>query len=347
MMMGQPPPMMLPHPMMAPQLPWTYPPHMNQPMMYTQTSALHGQNFAFSTGHQCPVNPNAFTVPPADPRQPLAPAVALQDDGVCVPRGNSGSADMPQVQPTELITEADDNQKLSTSYRVLGLMWKHGTRATIPKKIRGASIIRSNPVEWTVFRMAQLDEEQTDALLFVCSGVRPSTRIADLGTKTKGELKNAIAREAARVQKAQPERLSGTAHDLKNIILEALRLGYDLMDLPPTVREKYSRNTPLARQPLAIEDTPALPNVAEPPLVEELLSTHAQKRRRLSVKTLSEQQAVGQGGPQQSALAITDAGVGAGNISASSTAPPPSSEAIGNGQEPPSKATSTRTRKNN
>ena len=84
--------------------------------------------------------------------------------------------------------QIDDDHKLSTSYRVLGSMFKHGLRATIPKKMRVSAMVRVDPNEWTIFRMSLLDECQTDCLLYILSAVRPSTRISDLSCKTKGHL---------------------------------------------------------------------------------------------------------------------------------------------------------------
>ena len=88
-----------------------------------------------------------------------------------------------------------------------------------------------------MFRLSRLSEMELDALIFVLSGISPSTKIADLDCKTKGELRQLIATEGKRVQKAQPERLAPLAHDLSNVVQVALQLGMSQTDLPRDAEE--------------------------------------------------------------------------------------------------------------
>ena len=128
---------------------------------------------------------------------------------------------------------ADDDHKLPSAYRVLGCLWKFGARAVIPRKLKTTVLQQVDPQEWTCFRLALLDEVQIDCLIFIVTGAKPTTRISDLGCKTKGQLRDALVREALRIARAHPERKTGLGADLKNAVTEALRLGYDSFDLPP------------------------------------------------------------------------------------------------------------------
>ena len=161
-------------------------------------------------------------------------------------------ADEPVVK-----TSADDKVKLSTAYRMLGAVWRHGVRATIPKKLRGSCINHTDPDTWTVYRLSQIDDVQTDCLLYMICGMKPTTRISDLCCKNKGELKGCIKLEAKRIQKAQPERMSGLAHDLNNVVQEAVRLGFDINDLPDGARSAFLPHPakgPSLQNTLSIED---------------------------------------------------------------------------------------------
>ena len=98
----------------------------------------------------------------------------------------------------------DDHTKLSTSYRSIGCIFKFGARATLPKKRRMSCLVRMDPDQWTIFRMARLEEAEIDCLVYAVTGVHPMTKLSDLNCKTKGQFRNMMAKEGHRVQRAQP-----------------------------------------------------------------------------------------------------------------------------------------------
>ena len=198
------------------------------------------------------------------------------------------SSGVPPTQPPPIPAQAtpavtdpsgfhDDQPKLSTSYRVLGMVWKFGARASIPKKVRTSCVHACDPTEWTLLRLSLLGEDETDALVFLVSGIRPTTRVSDLNCRTKGALRTIVSTEARRVMKAQPERLVGLAHDLSNLFQEALRLGYKLRDFPPALAstlDPQGQQTPPQSQLVEV-------SAASLPSQEDTIRQQAAKRRRV------------------------------------------------------------------
>ena len=247
--------------MMSPQQhPLQYMQHMMSPhagavpgTMMQRTQTLQGADSSMMTIQNQLLPPNMQT--PASSMtgpSPWQPGMMMQPQFMPSP---CGLAAQPGTQPQAIVAMApphpgagavplalpappleglfaDDDHKLSTSYRMLGAIFKNGPRGTIPKKVRSSCIHRHDPGEWTLFRLSLLEEAETDCLVYVISGIKPCTRISDLHCRTKGQLRDAIAGEARRVAAAQPERLRGLAHDLSNVVREALRLGFDADDLP-------------------------------------------------------------------------------------------------------------------
>ena len=186
--------------------------------------------------------PGAAMVPPTPsgsvPPGIIVPALtAGEPEPSLPPLTNGNPVASEQTRTPDDPSFPDDDQRLSTSYRALGCVFKHGVRATIPKKLRASVAMSIDSNEWSVFRLANIDEHEMDMLLFILTGVPPTTRICDLNVKNKGELRRALAKEGLRVLKTQPERTSSLAHDLSNLEVTAKRLGYKEEWLPPTKAE--------------------------------------------------------------------------------------------------------------
>ena len=86
----------------------------------------------------------------------------------------------------------DDDRKLSTAYRSLGCSWMVGEGRCCPKKFRMSLITSCNSAEYPMVRLSQLGEEQIDMLLYILTGILPSTRTQDLGCTCKIEARVAI-----------------------------------------------------------------------------------------------------------------------------------------------------------
>ena len=233
-------------------------PHYSQTggRIFTQINAVQGQHFVTVAGQQRMVGEMRDQLPYASGLQQATPQVPQHVFQQmhhplfsCQPVPSA--LPPPPMNPTPPVykDDKDDHQKLSTSYRILGMQWQYGPRSVIPKKVKSSCIMRWNPVEWTVFRFSVIDDDELDCLLFVLTGIKPTTRIADLAVRTKGELRKTIADEAARVHAAQPERSTGLAHDLSNVIVEAIRLGYKVEYLPEHRRNAILMSSPVTMMP--------------------------------------------------------------------------------------------------
>ena len=70
----------------------------------------------------------------------------------------------------------DDAQKLSTSYKALGLAHVHKKERVTTSAFRASLIVAANSELWPQFTLSQLSSEYIDMLLFLVTGVLPSIR---------------------------------------------------------------------------------------------------------------------------------------------------------------------------
>ena len=129
----------------------------------------------------------------------------------------------------------DGSQKLSSSYKWFGGVFRYGLRTVLAKKIRLSCVVWIDPEVWTPIRLASLSEDQVDMLLYCLCSTKADTRVADLQVTTKYELRDVLLREHFRLLGAHPERLSALAADLSNVAMVAWQLGYPISCMSPEV----------------------------------------------------------------------------------------------------------------
>lgn len=80
-------------------------------------------------------------------------------------------------------------------------------------------------------RLAGLEDENADLLLFSCTGILPNIKPLDFGVSSKGELRTTAKAQYDERNKRNMSRLSGLSEELDNIPMTAIRLGfpYDLL----------------------------------------------------------------------------------------------------------------------
>ena len=164
-------------------------------------------------------------------------------------QGANSSADhsrSPRRQVTDgsvdggLCRFPDDDRKMSTAYRSLGCTWMVGEGRCCPKKFRMSLITSCNSQEYPMVRLSQLGEEQIDMLLYILTGILPSTRVQDLGCATKKEARAAIRSQYVVRLRRNASRLSVLAEELDNVAAVAVRLGYPPHLLSPELRRSFS-----------------------------------------------------------------------------------------------------------
>ena len=164
------------------------------------------------------------------PSEPQAPRVSLTAK-------SDGSLEVVSV--TTRPKMLDDDRKLSTSYTSLGLVWMHGEKRTTPKRFRASLCTACNDDEYPMVKVAQLDEEQVDLLLFVLAGILPSTRVSDMGAVTKGDAREAVRRQYQVKLRKNATRLSHLSEELDNLPMVAMRMGYPAELFSPPLKKAY------------------------------------------------------------------------------------------------------------
>ena len=121
---------------------------------------------------------------------------------------------------------ADDNKKISTTYRALGLSWMHGTTRVTTKKFRASLCAACNPIEYPMLKVSQLECEYVDILVFVLAGVLPSSKVCDFGTELKRDCRAAVRQIYLSKMRKNRSRLDILSEELDNLPMVGLRLGY-------------------------------------------------------------------------------------------------------------------------
>ena len=204
--------------------------------------------------------------------------------------------------PQAKITFPDDDRKVSTNYKALGMCWLHGDRAT-PVKFRSSVCASCDPGEFSMVRVSQLDAEDIDLLLFILTGVGPDTKPHSLGSSTKGEVRLSLMLIYETKLRKSPNRLKMISDELDNLLVVGMRMGYRFQWLSNKYKEMVrmmqagaglhaiAPRNPAALEdasddaqpaladarPLAIEDRPA---VMEPSTPSPTSTPKAKRSRR-------------------------------------------------------------------
>ena len=121
----------------------------------------------------------------------------------------------------------DDVKKLSNKYRFLGgehLCDQAGL--VTPRSFRMSCITSCDSERFDTLKVALLNEEQCDLLLYILTGLPPTMKMADFGTTCKGEIRAMIRRSHKNVLRSNPNRLNGLGTEHDNLCVIAVRLGY-------------------------------------------------------------------------------------------------------------------------
>jgi hypothetical protein len=119
--------------------------------------------------------------------------------------------------------------KMCNTYQFWGGRWNYDekmAKTVVAMKIKTLSVIHLHPRVWSSLRIANLTEPQTDYLAFVLFNILPTTRMCTLAVIFKIDLWRMLADCNRDLLIEHPRRLTGLAHDLKNVCAVAVDLGY-------------------------------------------------------------------------------------------------------------------------
>ena len=71
----------------------------------------------------------------------------------------------------------DGPQKLSSSYKWFGGVFRYGVRPILAKKVRLSCIVWLDPEVWTPIRLSSLSEDQVDVFLYCLCATKADTRV--------------------------------------------------------------------------------------------------------------------------------------------------------------------------
>jgi hypothetical protein len=144
----------------------------------------------------------------------------------------------------------DSKDVLSSSYRYLGQRWQHNSRTVIPRGLAASCLSYIDTELFSDVQLAQVDDDTLDELVYIRTGLLPSTRITDLRCRTKGELRNTIANEGRRTMLSYPDRLTPLARNFSNTAEVAQRYGMPIKEFCPNRRDQLETSiAPAGRQP--------------------------------------------------------------------------------------------------
>ena len=164
--------------------------------------------------------------------QPSMPMPAQQPQTSQGGRKSSKSRSRERVKDlytsTGRLKFADDNKKISSTYKCLG--WAHGIgeKKCTPKRFRSSTATCCDPDDYPMVRTSQLSEEEVDCLVFILTGVAPDTRLTDIGCVTKGDLRDSLRAQYNVKNRKNPTRLQVMGSELDNLVVVAHKMGYPM-----------------------------------------------------------------------------------------------------------------------
>ena len=172
---------------------------------------------------------------PPQPDMAACPQVGMQPQLGNAGSHESGRSNRRSRSPArDLSTKSgrirfdDDDRKISSTYKTLGLAAVSGERRCTPKRFRATCCSSCDEEEYPMVRTSQLGEEETDCLVYILCGVLPDTRMADLGCSTKGEVRDCLRSQYKVKNRKNANRLQALGDELDNLVLVAARMQYPM-----------------------------------------------------------------------------------------------------------------------
>ena len=158
-----------------------------------------------------PTPPHPAQVPPPVAGPPADP-----------PRDRSRT---PPRAPQGVMRFKDDESKLSTSVTCLGMSHRVGKKKCASRAFR-LSLCSGCSEEFPPLRICGLSDEGVDQLLFILTGVLPTTKVSDFGVAFKGEARRAFAALHSKRVARNPQLLGQLDEEFNNLQALAIKLGY-------------------------------------------------------------------------------------------------------------------------
>ena len=165
-MMPGMPPVGYPQPGMMPGMP---------PMGYADASSAAGHNMRFQ---DIPIQGVS------DPRTPRTPPGRSGAQRRALKRHVSARGESSEDRSPPRFK--DDSHGISSSFKTLGLYHVNGPKRCMSKLFRCSLINCADPRRWPMMRLAQMEEEAIDMMMWIVCGIAPHTKPSHFGCDCKG-----------------------------------------------------------------------------------------------------------------------------------------------------------------
>ena len=146
------------------------------------------QNFMHSMGQDGSVHMFPYVMPNMGQQMPGVPTATV---GPSPPIATSDFE--ARVNPDDHGFQ-DDEKKVSSSYKALGLLWKYCSKRVTTISFRASLCAACDRREFPMAKIVMQHDEYVDMLVFVVVGWFPSVKPIDTGARTKGQVRT-LAKE--------------------------------------------------------------------------------------------------------------------------------------------------------
>ena len=138
-------------------------------------------------------------------------------------------------------TFPDDQSKLSTAYKSLGQAHVVGKTKCSSTRYRASLICACNCDEWPMLRLACLESEQLDWLLYFVSRVRPDIKTASFASTFKRQSRAGVRRQHAHLLLKNDRVCDGLMDGFENLLMMTVQVGYPVKLLSPQAAQEVAR----------------------------------------------------------------------------------------------------------
>ena len=119
----------------------------------------------------------------------------------------------------------DDSHGISSSFKTLGLHHVNGPKRCMSQLFRCSLINCADPRRWPMMRLAQMEEEAIDMMLWIVCGIAPHTKPSHFGCDCKAAVRRQSKEQSDSRRASQPGRLNLLSEDWDNVPAVAMKLG--------------------------------------------------------------------------------------------------------------------------
>ena len=131
----------------------------------------------------------------------------------------------------------DDNKRLSSKHKQLGLHWQVGQPTACTTKFRISLCTACSSEGFDFLTLAQMEDEKVDLLCFNLTNLSPDFPVVYFGSAILGEIRTMVRRCHLNILRNNPSRLQGLSNEFDNVAAMAVRNHFPVALLSPPLRQ--------------------------------------------------------------------------------------------------------------